>query len=150
MGKFKEYFDKRLNEGIMDKKGIKGLLIEYLKGLSDPVSMQEILDSAETNSFFYWLQYKKKNKIKLPANINQQIEDIITSDRKTFKWIKASIWVNEESQSELESLISIVKNPYPGKYATEVSYDDAVQILKDKYDYTDEMIEEIKKVVENN
>ena len=66
--------------------------------------------------------------------------------RKKYFYNKVS---EDENSNELDSLISIVKNPYQGKYATEMSYEDAVNTLKEKYGYTDQMIEDLKKVVTN-
>ena len=73
-------------------------------------------------------------------------DDILESNLKQYFYNKVS---EDENSNELESLISIIKNPYQGKYATEISYEDAVIVLKDKYDYTDEMIEDLKNVVTN-
>lgn len=58
--------------------------------------------------------------------------------------------LQEEHTPDEATLISIVKNPYPGKYVTEISYDDAVKILKDEYGYDDDKIEAIKAEVAKN
>lgn len=58
--------------------------------------------------------------------------------------------LQEEHIPDEATLISIVKNPYPGKFVTEVSYDDAVKLLKDEYGYDDDKIEAIKAEVAKN